>query len=346
MATNRGKTGTVWPHWLLLGCCLAALAAAAAPRVELELVTEADAPITAAHRWLEVLKDAGFSNVRIRAAQSGDKTGIRSLGSAAAPGYEVTGVLRRNRLLVPGGEFGQSDKSAIAAWVARLQEGGQAGLFERPATFGLTAKELVAVHDALKFPVTISTKGQQPFGVLKEIARSLKLPFSADAEARQMLNGPDPVADELRGLSAGTAMAAVLRPLGLVLVPAKQGREIKLLIMDVRQATESWPVGWPSEKPPRETLPDLFSFLNVDIQDTPLTEALDALSQRLKTPFLFDHNGLARHRIDLTKKVSLPGKRLYYLQILDLVLNQAGLKSDLRVDEAGTPFLWISPLKK
>jgi len=299
---------------LVLAGCLAAAGAAAPPRVELELATEPDAPVTAAHRWLGMLKDVGFSNIRIRAAEAGDRSEVRKLGSGS---YQVTGILRGSRLLLPGGEFGASDKAGLTAWVARLQQGGEEGLFDRPGTFGLTAKELVAVHDALQFPVTGATKGRRSFDVLKEIAGSLKLSFSADAEARQMLSGPEPVADELKGLSAGTAMAAVLRPLGLALVPAKSGGELKLLITDARRASESWPVGWPPEKPPRETLPDLFSFLNVDIQDTSLADALDALSQRLKAPFLFDHNGLARHRIDpAAVKVSLPTGRLYYQRIL------------------------------
>ena len=159
---------------------------------------------------------------------------------------------------------------------------------------------------------------------------------------------PEAVIDELQGLSAGTALVAVLRPLGLVMAPQKQADgTIKLWITDVRRAAASWPVGWPSEKPPREIAPKLFDFLNVEIKDTPLAEALAAISARLDLPFLFDHNGLARHQIDPPQvKVSLPPGRTYYQGILDRLLNQAQLKGELRIDEAEKPFFWISTLRK
>jgi hypothetical protein len=41
----------------------------------------------------------------------------------------------------------------------------------------------------------------------------------------------------------------------------------------------------------------------------------------------------------------MPEARSYYKKVLSRVLFQAKMKCELRVDEAGTPFLWISPLK-
>jgi hypothetical protein len=156
------------------------------------------------------------------------------------------------------------------------------------------------------------------------------------------------VADALQGLSAGTVMAAVLRPLGLVLVPRKEaGGDIKLWITDVRTARASWPVGWPPETTPIETAPKLFNNLNVEIEDTPVSLALEAISGRIEMPVLYDHNSLARQRIDPSEaKVSLPAERTYYQRIINRMLNQVQLNGELRVDEAGTPFLWISTIRR
>lgn len=318
-------------------------------RVELELITEPGAPMTSAHEWMAALKDQKLASVRIRSAQSGDKEEIRQRGSGTAPTFQVVGVLTtHNTLRVPGGEFRVGDKAGLKQWLAKLQEGGESGLFEKQGAFGLTARQLVAVHEALSRPVNESTKGQKSHAVLKRIAAGLSLPFATDDHARQVLAGEELVADELQGLSAGTALAAALRPLGLIMVPQKQPEgEIKLWITDVRRAQVSWPVGWPADKPPRETLPDLFTFLNVEIQDTPLAEALETIGGRLKAPILVDHNSLARQRIDLAQvKVSLPTGRTYYQKIIDRLLYQAKLKSELRVDEAKKPFLWVSTLKQ
>ncbi len=318
-------------------------------RVELELITEPGAPMTSAHEWLAALKDQKLANVRIRSALPGDKEEIRQRGTDSAPLFQVLGVLTpHNTLRVPGGEFRIGDKVGLKQWLAKLQGGGESGLFEKQGAFGLTARQLVAVHEALSVPVKVSTKGQKSYDVLKRIATSLSLPFSADDQTRQVMAGAVVVADELQGLSVGTALVAALRPLGLIMVPQQQsGGELKLWITDVRRSTVSWPVGWPSDKPPRETLPDLFTFLNVEIQNTPLSEALETIGGRLKTPILIDYNSLARQRIDLAQvKVSLPAGRTYYQKILDRLLYQAKLKFELRVDEAKQPFLWISAVKQ
>lgn len=323
--------------------------AMAAPRVELELLADEGVPPTSSQRWLVALRTAGFSNVRIRQARPSDQIEISRRGSDSAPRYQVVGLLTAgNTLRLPGGEFGMRDTTGLKQWLAKLHEGGEQRLHETEGPFGLTPTQLVAVHEALSHSVDFSTRGQRSFDAMKQIAGSLSLPFMSDAAARRVMAGPETVADELQGLSAGTALVAILRPLGLVLVPRKEsGGAIKLWITDVRSTRESWPVGWPPEQSPNKTAPKLFSNLNVAIEDTPLTEALDAVGGRIELPFLFDHNSLTRHRIDPAEvNVSIPSGRTYYKSIIDRMLNQAGLNSELRVDEAGTPFLWISTIKR
>ncbi|MCU0873500.1 MAG: hypothetical protein MUE50_14255 [Pirellulaceae bacterium] len=339
----------------LWGSVTVALSLLAAPhvesaeRVDLELITEPGLPVNGAQRWLASLKDVPFSSVRIRSANPGDQVEVRQRGGAGSRSYQVIGLLtERNTLTLPGGEFRMGDTAGLRAWLAKIREGGETRLQETEGPFGLTPTQLVKVHDALRVPVAFSTQGQPSFDVLKRIAGGLSLSFLADAEARQKMAGPETVADELQGLSAGTALVAALRPLGLVMAPQKQADgALKLWITDVRRAAESWPVGWPSQKSPRETAPQLLEFLTVEIENTPLANALNAIRTRLDLPLLFDHNSLARHQIDPARvNVSLPAGRTYYQGALDRLLNQAQLKSELRVDEAEKPFLWISTLKK
>jgi len=333
---------------LLACCCVPSLPIFAAPRVELELITEAGFSTTGSHRWMQMLKDLDLSNLRIRSARSGDKVGIKEGGVPSSPTYRVTGVLTsRNTLRLPGGEFRFGDKAGIARWIAKVKEGGASGLSETPAAFGLSATQLVKVHEALNVPVVFSTKGQKSYDAMKRISSTLSLSFTADQDVLNRMFGEKPVRDELKGLSAGTALAAILRPLGLVLVPQKQSGSIILVITDVRRSAESWPVGWPSEESPQKTLPELFNFLTVEIQDQPLSETLTAIQGRIKAPILYDHNSLALENIDPNQvKVSHPDVRTYYKRIIDVLVNQAKLTSDIRVDEAGKPFLWISSRRR
>ena len=91
----------------------------------------------------------------------------------------------------------------------------------------------------------------------------------------------------------------------------------------------------------------LFKNLEVEIEDVAFSKALTAIAPRIKAPFVFDYNAMARDRIDLdTVKVNVPAGRTYYKKILDRVLSQARLYCEVRVDEVNTPFLWISTLKK
>lgn len=323
------------------------IAASAAPRVTLDLVTEPGFPINGAQRWLNMLKDLDFDDIKIRSSRPGDRSVVKQRGSGDGASYQVTGVLTaRNSLRLQAYEFRLGDKAGVSRWLEQLRSGGSGG-GNRSSAFGMTAEELVAIHEALSLPIRTPTKGKRSYDVLKSIARGIGLPFSADAQALQTLSGDGVVADDLGTLSSGTAMAAVLRPMGLVLVPQKKNDDFLLTIVDVRQAAESWPVGWPAEEAPRETLPELFNFLNVEIKDTPLSSALEALRDRIEAPILFDHNSLARQRIDpATVNVSMPSGRTYYKRIIDRLLNQAQLTSELRVDEAGKPFLWVSTLKR
>jgi hypothetical protein len=128
----------------------------------------------------------------------------------------------------------------------------------------------------------------------------------------------------LQGLSQGTALAAALRPAGLVFAPYRAGNEVRLRVADSRAVAESWPVGWPSQKGLSETIPKMMDRLNVDINETPIAEVLASIQPRVACPFLFDHNGLAAARIDpATTKVSMPERKSFYKQILDYTLSKA-----------------------
>jgi hypothetical protein len=90
----------------------------------------------------------------------------------------------------------------------------------------------------------------------------------------------------------------------------------------------------------------MFEFHHVEIDGVPLATAMDAIADKLKTPILLDRAALAKLQIDPAKvNVKLPAQRTTYGLALDRVLGQARLKEELRVDDAGKPFLWITTMK-
>ncbi|WP_254509683.1 hypothetical protein [Anatilimnocola floriformis] len=317
------------------------------PRVSLEVVTEPGLPQEVIREWLPMLEKVGFSGVRVRGGQASDGAGLKANGTGANLSYEVTGVLTSdNRLRLPNGNFGPGSSANIKKWLEKLQAGGEEGLNAKSGAFGLVPKELVAVHEDLAKKLNFTTAGKTTKEVVQGIAAVVDLKLTVDPAVRGQF-GDEKVADELIGMSAGTALAAAIRPLGLVMTPIKVGNDVQLRVVDSQAAKQVWPVGWPSKSNPKETLPDFFKFLNVEVVDRPIAEPLEAIRGRLNVPMIIDQNNLAKQQIDMaTTKVSLPRMNTYYKSILEKLLFQAKLKCELRVDEADRPFLWITTLKQ
>src|SRR5439155_6631551 len=142
----------------------------------------------------------------------------------------------------------------------------------------------------------------------------------------------------------GTALAAIVRPAGGVLLPRAGANGVELVIAAPTTGGDMWPIGWPpQENDQSKLIPKLLEFTDVEI-DLPLPDVLKAIQDRLKVPFLFDHNNIVRQKIDLVKTVKIAATKTFYRKILDRVLAQAGLKCEVRVDDAGKPLIWITPL--
>ena len=186
------------------------------------------------------------------------------------------------------------------------------------------------------------------------------LNLQIDNDARQLLSDASPVADELKGISSGTALAMILRPCGLVMRPEKprgQAIAFRIVVADADAFAQStlgktsgpdpnqknWPIGWEPEKSPGEVAPSLMETLNAEIAGYSLEEAFAAITPRLKVPLYIDHASLAAHHIDPAKvQVKLPARKVSYKRLLDRVLTQAHVGCTIRVDESGSPFLWVT----
>jgi hypothetical protein len=312
-------------------------------RVELELVSEPGFPVGGSAQWLKLLTDLGVTGLRIRGVQPGDKMGIEVRGTKQAPVYHVVGVLTsENTLRLPGRTFSPSQPKPLAEWLRRTALGSDADA-DKKVAFGLTVKQFAAVSDDLSARVGFETKGMTLGDVVARLKPRLKHPLSLDAAAAKALAGEERVRDELGDLSRGTALAAALRPAGLILLPREAGRQVELAITTSRGAKELWPVGWQSEQAPAKLVPPLAETINVEIEETPLSEALEAVGRGLKAPLLLDHNTLAEHDIDADKaRVKLPAGRIIYSTVLRKLLYQAKLRYEVRVDDAGKAFLWIT----
>ena len=340
------RFGNCFVSLLLLS--LFASSALADGRVELTLVTEGRAPLTAQHEWARDLTRAGITGVRIRAQRTRERLGVEVRGTPSAPVYSVTGqITAANEIRLPGVRFRSGDAAGVARWLDDLARRGPAEQRPKMTAFGLDVNQFEQAHDDLTQTVGFSTRQKSRAEVVLKMAELLSFPLKIDQrQLRAMEN--DKVAEELSGFSCGTALACVVRPMKMCLVPRPSaGGTIEYTVVAEREGVKPWPIGWESKKSKRETLPGVLEFLNANLQGVPLAEVLEILGERLDAPILMDHNAMARHEIDPAKVIiNLPQSRTTYSSLLKRVLFQARLKSELRVDEAGSPFFWVTTLKR
>jgi hypothetical protein len=320
---------------------------AADATVRVELMTDPQAPADVQQRWARAFSELGVAGVRIRPGRQGETIEIQNRGTEQSPSYLVLGYLNsRGAVQVPGATFSLDQRRRLADWLAQLAKHGPDPQAAKPGPFGLVPKQRAAVDERLAARVGFATKGLTASEFVDRLARQIKLGISTDAAARAELAAGEKVHDELSELSAGTALAAALRPSGLVFRPQAAGERIELVIRVGRGEKELWPIGWQPQQAPGRLIPALAELPTVEIDETPLSAVLPAVEARLKAPLLFDHNALARHRIDPAKiTVRIPPERMVYGQAVRKIL-EPDLKYEVRVDEAGKAFLWITTIRR
>jgi len=325
----------------------ASATASTAPYVALEIVSEGRLA-TGYQRWMSYLKDFGFSNIRVRGPRPGDQPKVENRGTDESPRYYVTALLTSdNRLALPGRLVRYGQRAELNDWMRRLQAGGGQSVTQPRGAYGMTPKQWQKLKASLSKTVTSSTKDRSLGSVVIGIATLSGVKFEFSPGTRETLDRGGTVLDEMKGIAGGTALAAILRTEGLVLVPRVDSAE--RIVVEVKRgdhAKEHWPIGIKPDKSPGQLAPSLFVFLNAEINDKRLEDVIDILQPRIKTPILIDHNALELEQISLDTIVSYPARRTFYKRILDDLLIKLKLTSELRIDEAERPFLWITTARK
>lgn len=343
--TMRWLTGSLF---LILAALCSTDTIAQERYIELQIVSRAGGELGVQHELMQMLAEVGADRVTTKSTTGNARTNVVESESNGTTHILVTGILDGRTLKLPGGRYSLRDEDRIKDYIQKLRDDGAEVTLADKQAFGLTGPQLVSVFEELGSAVQIETKGQPTNQVIQELAAGVRSEIDITRRARRMLD-KTPVVEEFRGLSTGTAMAGMLRPLGLVVTPYReQGRAIRFRISASTEADEHWPVGWPIEEAPIKAEPKVFERLDdVSIQNFSLQDTLDAIEARVGVPFLYDQNGIARAGVELSDvKVTLVRKRMQYFLVLEKILAQSRprLTVEIRKDENGKSFLWISPL--
>lgn len=322
------------------------LTVTASAAVRMEIASEAGPNANAQREWLQLLADLGVTGVRIRGVAAGDKPRVEELGTPDRPLPKVLGILTRNGVLeLPKARFRTRDRTQLAEYLARLEGEGAAGVTVDRGKFGLTRDQFETLWVALGMPIGPIDEQERLAGIVERTAAAARLPLHIDTRAKPALLAK-PATTKVASLARGTALALLLRAEGLVLRPEKPvGKPVRLVVATAYGAEgDAWPIGYEPDASPGDTAPVLMKSIPVEVAGFTLTEALDAIEPRLGgIPIVYDEFALRRDAIDPTAvQVELARTKTFYKRIIDRLAFQARLKTELKVDEAGTPFVWLT----
>lgn len=301
----------------------------------------------AAQRWSQAFERAGVA-VTIRGKMYGDKPDVRETKSGASRHVTVVGEMDdRGRLIFPDRNFTENEAAKLFTWLKDLRTYGAQGNPDGEPAWGLSKTQFGTLHTALSEPLETDVRDEPLEDALKafELHAVYPLVITPAAKETWLDRGEVTVQQRAKGVSKGTALAAVLNDAGLAFRPRRrEDTRIELEIVPLKDTKNPWPIGWPLKQPILATVPTLFEMTQISLTDIDLDSVLDAASAKVKLPVLTDTDRLTAQKIDLsTAKVRHPPKRTAWMTALKDLAFQAKARVEIWIDESGNPFLWITP---
>ena len=304
-----------------------------------------------AQMWRPVFEQMGVT-VQIRSGNINDKPEIKEDNVGGFRRVTVIGQLdRQGRIILPDKVFTRDQSANLAKYFQDLKSfGGQGNPAGKPL-WGLSAEQFGEFYKAFSEKIAKTAKDQTLAKAIEDLDIPAKYPIRFTKEAENWLAAEFPgrpvFRQSLEGFSRGTAFAILLNDYGLGFRPVRTpAGQIEIGIEPLKKTTQVWPVGWQLKDSRQETAPALFTLVPIDLEDVPLMDVLNAVSIKSKIPVRYDHYRIEAHDLDLSKMiVNYPPRQTSFSLLLRGVTNQNLLEYDLKIDELGQPFIWISTLK-
>lgn len=327
-----------------------------ATQLEIYLLTGKTGANRTAQQWSEYFQKMDVA-VRIRRGTTRDEPGVteKNIGDSVRTVIVLAELDRQGRLKLPGRSFSLSDGGKLTEWLNELRTYGAQGSPDGQPAWGLTKEQLDRVLIPLKRPLAIDPQGKDLLAALVLFTPNLEqgdLPIHVTPEAKEIMaqpRGEELFPQSLAGMSRGSALAIMLRYYGLCFAPQRTpAGGLELTIRDITQTKQPWRIGWPwpSKTPRAKLAPNLFKFVTVDLEDQPLADVFEAAAATIEIPILIDYAGMDKWHINYDKiRVTYPRKKTTWGLAINHIAFQSRLRRELYVDEAGKPFVWITPIE-
>ena len=296
-------------------------------------------------------------SLRRRERQAGHRH-RRRRRPAGVPGDRHHHVAQRNRVArrsIPTRRHGSACR--VAEGLGRKRTGRRPR--RRNPPWACRAADFTKVRKDLAATVDFSTVGMTRRKAVEKIAAQLELPLRLDADiARELAD--DKVEDQLKGLSCGTALACVLRPAGYSMAPRAAAGQIVYTV--VKAEGHAGRLEHRRGEPRHvQNVADRLDHRQIGPRrrSRPVRIAQRQRAERLGRHGAGGDRQTARRCRSFSTARRWPSTRSIpprcwcrfrnrhttYSLALRAMLFRAKLKFEVRYDDAGSPFLWITTNK-
>ncbi len=319
--------------------------------LSVELVAGKEGVGFQAQMWRPIFQQMGV-DVRIRTGNINDKPEVKQDEVGTFRRVTVIGRLdRQGRIVLPDKVFSRDQASNLKQYFEDLKKFGKQGNPAGQPLWGLNQQQFGEFYKAFSEKVDKPIKDQPLEKAILDLGIPAKYAVQMTKDATDWLKSEFPhradFRQSLESFSRGTAFAMLLNEYGLGFRPVrKPSGEIEIAVFPLQETTEVWPVGWQLKNSKQKTAPSLFELVPVDLDNLPILDVLTAISVKTKIPVRYDHYRIEAHGIDLKKtRVNYPPRKTSWSLLLRGVTNPNRLTYDLKIDELGQPFVWITTLK-
>ena len=316
--------------------------------LDLRVQVDPRSPLGTQQEWMQALAEVGAEQLKLETSKVIEPS-FEEIGTGARKTLKITAIVHKGKLYLPGGKFSIRQIQQITDHLAKLRADGGETTVAKKVAFGLTAKQLVKLHEDFEAVKSQSTKDKGAADVARSLMGRIGIKAKiSQAASQKMATSGETIGAELEGFTAGTSLAYALRSMGLVFRPQrKTGQPVELLVDVADSKQKNWPVGWPVVETLRQAAPKMYTKIDLQVPPTPILDVMNAIEAGAGIPFVYDDAKLKLKKVDLAsvKVQYAKNKTTYYSAALAIVRQcKPSLKFDLRIDETGTRFFWISPV--
>ncbi|NOX55272.1 MAG: hypothetical protein GXP27_12710 [Planctomycetes bacterium] len=328
---------------------------ARAPKTEVSVELLAEGGVAAglaAQQWGRVFQQLGVP-LRIRRPILDDEPEVKEQRFGTIRRVTAVGRLQQTgRITFPDRSFTLRDIDRLKEWLRELQTYGAQGSPEGKPAFGLSPKQFQQVFQALTPQLEVEVHGKGLQEALATLPLPDAFPIHLSVAAKELVRQTSDTrcSQHLKGLSLGTALAALLNDFGLGFRPSRTpSGDIELRVEPLEEGHDHWPVGWelPEDVSRLELARDFFKLRPLEYRDEPLPDLLRAVSAASGIPILVDTHQIRKEGIDLSRlRVRFPRRQASWSLLLRAATTPHKLTRRLRLDEAGRLLVWITSLRK